>query len=38
MLVEPGFFRTELLNDDSTTYARPAIDDCAEQSMEIIAA
>ena len=26
MLVEPGFFRTELLSDDSTTHAQPAID------------
>jgi NAD(P)-dependent dehydrogenase (short-subunit alcohol dehydrogenase family) len=27
MLVEPGFFRTELLTNDSTTYAQPTIDD-----------
>jgi NAD(P)-dependent dehydrogenase (short-subunit alcohol dehydrogenase family) len=32
MLVEPGFFRTELLSNDSTTYAEPAIDDYAEQT------
>ena len=38
MLVEPGFFRTELLTNDSTTYARPSIDDYAEQTKEIIAA
>jgi NAD(P)-dependent dehydrogenase (short-subunit alcohol dehydrogenase family) len=25
MLVEPGFFRTELLTNDSTTYAQPTI-------------
>ena len=31
MLVEPGFFRTELLTTDSTTYAKPSIDDYAEQ-------
>ncbi len=34
MLVEPGFFRTELLSNDSTTYANPAIDDYAEQTRE----
>jgi NAD(P)-dependent dehydrogenase (short-subunit alcohol dehydrogenase family) len=38
MLVEPGFFRTELLSDDSTTYARPAIGDYAERTREIVAA
>ena len=38
MLVEPGFFRTELLTDDSTTYAEPTIDDYAEQTKEIVAA
>jgi NAD(P)-dependent dehydrogenase (short-subunit alcohol dehydrogenase family) len=38
MLVEPGFFRTELLSTDSTTYARPAIDDYAERTKEIVAA
>ena len=38
MLVEPGFFRTELLTNDSTTYAQPAIDDYAEQTKEIVAA
>jgi len=38
MLVEPGFFRTELLTDDSTTYARPSIDDYAEKTKEIVAA
>jgi NAD(P)-dependent dehydrogenase (short-subunit alcohol dehydrogenase family) len=37
MLVEPGFFRTELLSKDSTTYARPAIDDYAKQTREIVA-
>jgi len=38
MLVEPGFFRTELLSNDSTTYAKPAIDDYAKQTREIVAA
>jgi NAD(P)-dependent dehydrogenase (short-subunit alcohol dehydrogenase family) len=38
MLVEPGFFRTELLSNDSTTYAQPTIDDYAEQTKEIVAA
>ncbi len=30
MLVEPGFFRTELLTPQSTTYAQPSIDDYAD--------
>jgi NAD(P)-dependent dehydrogenase (short-subunit alcohol dehydrogenase family) len=38
MLVEPGFFRTELLTKDSTTYAQPTIDDYAERTKEIVAA
>ena len=38
MLVEPGFFRTELLTNDSTTYAQPTIDDYAEQTKEIVSA
>jgi len=38
MLVEPGFFRTELLTRDSTTYAQPSIDDYAERTREIVAA
>ena len=38
MLVEPGFFRTELLTSDSTTYAQPTIDDYAERTREIVAA
>ncbi|MGA9031518.1 MAG: SDR family oxidoreductase [Sulfuricaulis sp.] len=37
MLVEPGFFRTELLTNDSTTYAKPSIDDYAEKTKEIVA-
>jgi len=38
MLVEPGFFRTELLTDASTTYARPTIEDYAERTKEIVPA
>jgi NAD(P)-dependent dehydrogenase (short-subunit alcohol dehydrogenase family) len=38
MLVEPGFFRTELLTNDSTTYAAPTIDDYAGRTREIVAA
>jgi len=38
MLVEPGFFRTELLTDASTIYAQPAIDDYAERTNEIVPA
>jgi NAD(P)-dependent dehydrogenase (short-subunit alcohol dehydrogenase family) len=38
MLVEPGFFRTELLTNESTTYAQPTIDDYAERTKEIVAA
>ena len=38
MLVEPGFFRTELLSTASTTYAQPTVDDYAEQTRETVAA
>jgi len=38
MLVEPGFFRTELLTPESTTYARPSIDDYVERTKETVAA
>jgi NAD(P)-dependent dehydrogenase (short-subunit alcohol dehydrogenase family) len=38
MLVEPGFFRTELLTPESTTYAEPSIDDYAERTKQTIAA
>jgi NAD(P)-dependent dehydrogenase (short-subunit alcohol dehydrogenase family) len=38
MLVEPGFFRTELLTSNSTTYAQPTIDDYAGRTKEIVAA
>jgi NAD(P)-dependent dehydrogenase (short-subunit alcohol dehydrogenase family) len=30
MLVEPGFFRTELLTPESTNYAEPSIEDYAD--------
>ncbi len=36
MLVEPGFFRTELLTNDSTTFAKPSIDDYSEKTKEIV--
>jgi len=38
MLVEPGFFRTELLTEASTIYAQPTIDDYAERTKEIVRA
>ena len=38
MLVEPGFFRTELLTPESTNYAAPSIDDYAERTKETVAA
>ena len=38
MLVEPGFFRTELLSTGSTTYAPPSIPDYAERTRETVAA
>ena len=36
MLVEPGFFRTELLEPTSTTFAELSIDDYAERNRETI--
>src|SRR6478735_1766989 len=36
MLVEPGFFRTELLTEDSTSFAEPAIDDYAERTRQTV--
>ncbi|MES2584084.1 MAG: SDR family oxidoreductase [Pseudomonadota bacterium] len=36
MLVEPGFFRTELLTADSTTYAPSTIADYAERSQATV--
>jgi NAD(P)-dependent dehydrogenase (short-subunit alcohol dehydrogenase family) len=38
MLVEPGFFRTELLTRGSTTYAEPSINDYAARTRETVAA
>ena len=38
MLVEPGFFRTELLSADSTTFAAASIDDYAQRTQETITA
>ncbi len=38
MLVEPGFFRTELLSTQSTTYAKPSIDDYAERTRQTVTA
>jgi NAD(P)-dependent dehydrogenase (short-subunit alcohol dehydrogenase family) len=38
MLVEPGFFRTALLSADSTTYAKPSLDDYARNTAEIVTA
>jgi NAD(P)-dependent dehydrogenase (short-subunit alcohol dehydrogenase family) len=37
-IVEPGFFRTELLQPASTTYAEPSIDDYKERGTETEAA
>jgi NAD(P)-dependent dehydrogenase (short-subunit alcohol dehydrogenase family) len=38
MLVEPGFFRTELLTEESTKYPEPSIDDYAETTRQTVAA
>jgi NAD(P)-dependent dehydrogenase (short-subunit alcohol dehydrogenase family) len=38
MLVEPGFFRTELLTPESTSYAKPSIDDYADKTKQTITA
>jgi len=38
MLVEPGFFRTELLTPQSTQYAQPSIDDYAQRTKQTIQA
>jgi NAD(P)-dependent dehydrogenase (short-subunit alcohol dehydrogenase family) len=38
MLVEPGFFRTELLSPESTNYAQPSINDYAERTTQTVAA
>jgi NAD(P)-dependent dehydrogenase (short-subunit alcohol dehydrogenase family) len=38
MLVDPGFFRTELLTDESTKWPQPSIDDYAEKTRETVSA
>jgi NAD(P)-dependent dehydrogenase (short-subunit alcohol dehydrogenase family) len=38
MLVEPGFFRTELLSPQSTQYAKPSIADYAERTTATVEA
>ena len=38
MVVEPGFFRTDLLTPESTSYAEPSIDDYAERTRQTVAA
>jgi NAD(P)-dependent dehydrogenase (short-subunit alcohol dehydrogenase family) len=38
MIVEPGFFRTELLEDTSTTWPEPSIDDYAERTRQTVVA
>ncbi len=38
MLVEPGFFRTELLTPESTNYAASSIEDYAERTEQTITA
>jgi NAD(P)-dependent dehydrogenase (short-subunit alcohol dehydrogenase family) len=38
MLVEPGFFRTELLSDESTTWPKPSIADYADTTRETVTA
>jgi NAD(P)-dependent dehydrogenase (short-subunit alcohol dehydrogenase family) len=38
MLVEPGFFRTELLTDDSTKWPEASINDYAEKTRETVTA
>lgn len=38
MLVEPGFFRTELLTPESTKFAKPSIEDYAERTKATVQA
>jgi NAD(P)-dependent dehydrogenase (short-subunit alcohol dehydrogenase family) len=38
MVVEPGFFRTDLLTPESTRYARPSIQDYAVRTEQTVAA
>jgi NAD(P)-dependent dehydrogenase (short-subunit alcohol dehydrogenase family) len=37
MLVEPGFFRTDLLTPESTKYAEPSIEDYATRTTQTVA-
>jgi len=37
LLVEPGFFRTDLLTAGSTTYAQQSIEDLAERTRKSVA-
>jgi len=38
MLVDPGFFRTELLTEESTNYPEPSIADYAEKTQQTVTA
>ena len=38
MIVEPGFFRTELLTEQSTNYPEPSIEDYAEKTKQTVTA
>jgi NAD(P)-dependent dehydrogenase (short-subunit alcohol dehydrogenase family) len=38
MVVEPGFFRTDLLSPESTSYAEPSIEDYAERTRQTVTA
>ena len=38
MIVEPGFFRTELLTPESTSYAKSTIEDYAERTEQTVTA
>jgi NAD(P)-dependent dehydrogenase (short-subunit alcohol dehydrogenase family) len=38
MVVEPGFFRTDLLTPESTSYAQPSIADYAERTEQTVTA
>jgi NAD(P)-dependent dehydrogenase (short-subunit alcohol dehydrogenase family) len=38
MLVEPGFFRTELLTEESTNYPEPSIGDYSEKTKQTVTA
>ncbi|HVM15495.1 MAG TPA: SDR family oxidoreductase [Egibacteraceae bacterium] len=38
MVVEPGFFRTDLLTNDSTMWPEPSIDDYAERTRQTVVA